>query len=248
MKKLLAYCLLLCWLSTVMLYAQSGNDVVRLKNGGVVRGTIIEYLPADHLTIRSDAQNTLTFAAADIATVEQQNSHQRSPISPRNKGYYHLTQGGISIGNSTTNWQNDPVNGSLQTINGYKFNPYLAVGVGVGIDWYTLSRVYPIFADVRGSLLPKSSVTPIYFAQAGYGFGGSRSDYRWLADYTAHGGFMASTGVGMQVYINNRTAWLVELGYKMQQVRDRYTDAWSTSTHDRNQLYRRLVVRTGITF
>lgn len=43
-------------------------DVVRLTNGGMLRGTIVENLPGDHLTIQLATGETRTFPSAEVAS------------------------------------------------------------------------------------------------------------------------------------------------------------------------------------
>lgn len=63
---LLALVVLLCASSAL---AQSlPPDVVRLNNGGMLRGTIIENLPGDHVTIQLPTGETRTFPSSDVAS------------------------------------------------------------------------------------------------------------------------------------------------------------------------------------
>lgn len=233
----------------LQLQAQSSKqEVVYLKNGGIIRGTILEYIPNQKLIIKSDANNTYTFDANEIDHIEQETAPAaHREVTIKQSGYYNVTNGGISLGKSTIEWQSNPINGTFQTINGYQFSPRLAVGLGVGLDWYPEHRIYPFFIDVRGDVLPKSRVSPIYYANIGYA-AGSLNNQQWgMNDYQFKGGFMAMLGTGVKARLGT-VSWLFDVGYKLQQANDTYNDAWSGSTHDRNSIYRRLVVRTGITF
>lgn len=48
--------------------AQMPPDVVQLTNGGMVRGTIVENLPGDHVTIQLATGELRTFASAEVAS------------------------------------------------------------------------------------------------------------------------------------------------------------------------------------
>jgi hypothetical protein len=58
---------------TVMLVgpvaAQAPPDVVELRNGGMVRGTLIENIPGDHVTIQIATGEVRTFSAAEVLRV-----------------------------------------------------------------------------------------------------------------------------------------------------------------------------------
>lgn len=247
MKNLILYFFL--FVATIHLQAQTNKqEVVYLKNGGIIRGTILEYIPNQKLIIKSDANNTYTFDATEIDRIEQEAAPtKRRDVSIKQSGYYNATQVGIALGKTDIEWQQDPLNATLRTINGYQFNPRLAVGLGVGLDWYPEYRTYPIFVDVRGDVLPASKVTPIYYANVGYA-AGSLSSQQWgMSDYKFKGGTMAMVGTGVKAHLGN-IAWVFDVGYKFQQIKDSYNETWSGNTHNRNSIYRRFVVSTGITF
>lgn len=49
--------------------AQTPPDVVELANGGSVRGTVVENIPGDHVTVQLVTGEMRTFAAAEVARV-----------------------------------------------------------------------------------------------------------------------------------------------------------------------------------
>jgi hypothetical protein len=49
--------------------AQAPPDVVELRNGGMVRGTLVENIPGDHVTIQLATGETRTFAASEVLRV-----------------------------------------------------------------------------------------------------------------------------------------------------------------------------------
>src|SRR5688572_18527288 len=46
-----------------------GADVVHLNNGGMVRGSVSEYLPGSHVVIMTATGESMRFTAAEIASV-----------------------------------------------------------------------------------------------------------------------------------------------------------------------------------
>ena len=88
------------------------------------------------------------------------------------QGFYNVTTFNI-----------DPVYGpvlnGMQTICGYKFNPYIAVGGGVGIERFVNIHMYeklitnltlsPVFAEIRYTVL-KKRITPVFAMKGGYKF------------------------------------------------------------------------------
>ena len=86
----------------------------------------------------------------------------------RNKGYFNITKFGYIFVNEasletfnpqegtvlTTIPSNNALAYSLQTINGTFINPYLSLGIGVGLDGYHNPNynTMPLFFDIRGYL------------------------------------------------------------------------------------------------
>ncbi len=57
------------WMLASVASAQTPPDVVELRNGGMVRGTLIENLPGDHVTIQLATGEVRTFPAAEVLRV-----------------------------------------------------------------------------------------------------------------------------------------------------------------------------------
>lgn len=63
---------LVVWLSSgvaAVASAQTPPDVVELRNGGMVRGTLVENIPGDHVTIQLATGEVRTFPASDVVRV-----------------------------------------------------------------------------------------------------------------------------------------------------------------------------------
>jgi hypothetical protein len=56
------------WLLPALAAAQ-GTDVVHLPGGGLVRGSVVEYVPGDHVTIQLATGEVRTYAAGEFANV-----------------------------------------------------------------------------------------------------------------------------------------------------------------------------------
>lgn len=60
--------------------AQAPPDVVELRNGGMVRGTLVENLPGDHVTIQLATGEVRTFPAAEVLRVGPAPAPPSGPI------------------------------------------------------------------------------------------------------------------------------------------------------------------------
>ena len=114
---------------------------------------------------------------------------------------------------------------------GFQFNPYLALGVGVGFEyWTTKSGFVPLYVDFRVNMTDKK-MAPHWYINAGYAS-------RWFVDsrpykvstgtgimYGIHGyssGFMGETGFGIKTSISRASALLITVSGKVQESALRY--------------------------
>lgn len=58
----------LVWLAASVALAQS-NDTVRLADGGIVRGTVLDYVPGDHVTLQLSTGEMRTYRAGEFVDV-----------------------------------------------------------------------------------------------------------------------------------------------------------------------------------
>lgn len=92
----------------------------------------------------------------------------------------------------------------FSTIHGYQFNPYLYLGLGIGVNYYqhNADGVVPIFANVKGTFL-KGNITPFVDMRLGYSVGDVEGVY-------VNPSFGCRLGVGKRFGIN------ISLGYTLQ--------------------------------
>lgn len=142
----------------------------------------------------------------------------------RNKGFFNITRFSyILVDNvkqdvfvpGTGNFSYDlPSNKagaySLQTINGYFFNPYLSAGIGVGLDGYHDPNIntFPLFAEVR-AYLKDGSNSP--FAYMDYGGLIKISD-------NFKKGNMFNIGAGYKIFVSDRIALMPEISYSVKNI------------------------------
>lgn len=245
MQKHLLFLLGLLLLSLVSFAQKNSEDVVYLKNGNIIRGIIIDQIIGEKITIETYGGNVYNYPYAEVERIAKEDyKRAKRPLKIKQKGYVNTTSLGFLFGNGE-----QPVSSNLQTINGYHFNPHLALGLGMGIVWYdafgwgNFSRVLPIFLDVRGNVLKDSKISPFYYANAGYGIEttGELIDER-------NGGLKLGLGTGIKIHTRNNVSWVVSLGINYQQLKASGTDWWSGNTVERTVKYRRLALRTGFSF
>ena len=220
------------------------TDHVYLKSGSVIRGTIIEIEPVDHVKIQDLCGNIWYYAISDVEKItsepfESGNRKDRD-LGGFNAGFVNLTSVGFLVG-SSQNSQETPF--SLLMVNGYR-TPYgLFAGIGTGVEFFSNSYL-PLFFDVRYDLFGKD-VVPYALAKAGYGFALTGDHSEYSTSYTYSGGPLVGVGVGLKIRTRNHFAWDVELLYRHQETS--YTEVydWNNQEYEYTDIFNRIEIRLG---
>ena len=223
------------------------QDVIYLKDGGIIRGTVIEYVSDEAKKIEIVGQNVLVFDTDEIEKIQKEDfifskKKKRGIYISESKFANHSSLGLLFA-------QNDPVSTSVETVNSYRLKPYLSLGAGIGVSWFNTwrlgwARTMPIFADVRGDVLPKAHTTPFYYGQIGYGIdsAGELNDER-------KGGVYFALGTGIKIRTRSKMAFTFGIGYTHQHQEITETDWWNGGQIiERSINYRRVAFRTGFAF
>jgi len=125
------------------------QDVIYLKNGSIYRGTIIEQVPNISLKIKLSDSVIYNVKFEEIEKVEK----EQPIIIPTGlkTGY----QGIVDVGYMFLPGQNQFRESRIKFnfINGYRFNPYFSLGLGIGVNlspWKNeLGIDVPIFLDLK---------------------------------------------------------------------------------------------------
>lgn len=210
--------------------AQQGlEDVIYLKDGSIYRGIIIETVPNQSYKIRSRDGNVFAVTVDEVEKLTKEAKRYRqndgwnpwSPhrmwnwnndslsMEPRRKGYFNELQ--VLIEN---------VQGGVRFVNGYKFNRFAYLGIGVGFDRVfsnpfneringlekkELAGIYlPLYLYHAGDGPTKGRFTPFYAIEAGYAmaFKGFGDTDRNVDDFgnRLEGGVIGGVGLGFKVH------------------------------------------------
>ena len=221
------------------------QDVVYLKSGSIIRGSLLDDSTAAEIKIKIFGQNLLVFKREEVTRVAREYTNFGFKY-PYKSGYLNITELGLSIGYRAVAPQfgniSRVVNLSVQTFNGYQFYPAFALGLVTGIDTYEQITLLPVGIGIRGDVT-KTRVRPYYGLDAGYALD-------WLnnpnlpADYD--GGFFWSPTLGIKFNSRYTHAFILNLGYRSQKVTATTQDSFQTRTDYRH--YRRMLFRIGMSF
>lgn len=210
MKKCLMFVLIII-LTNVAYSNNDYQDVIYLKNGGIIRGMIIEQIPNKSIKIKTADSNVLVFKSEEIKKITKELKEIYSNSSGLKKGYKGIVTFSYLLG--IGDFQHDRV--KFDFINGYQVNPYISIGVGIGFRYYTKSAEYiiPFFYDTKITF-SDSELSPFF----SLGIGSSIGTNGLSNDII---GFIFNPAFGMTIkgaYSNVN----IGIGYELQQFIETY--------------------------
>lgn len=198
------------------------EDVVYLKDGSEIRGWIVEQVPNEYLKIELIGGSILVYRMEDVERIKKEPTRYKTivrkvnrkklPVMYRERGAYNFVTTSFMFNEGRWGPRLDV---SLLYRMGFRFNQYVGVGVGTGIEGYQGGAIVPFMAEVTGDAF-KRRVTPFYLAQIGYGYGAATG---WeTTDFK--GGLLMQYAIGAKLHTRSRAEWTVSLGYKYQDVEE----------------------------
>lgn len=210
MKKIL-FLLLVLLFSTAILSAQNYRDVIYLKNGLIVKGSIIEKVPNEKVIVKKSDDSVVEFKTSEIERYgrEELENVKTPGSSTLGHGYRGFAQ--ITLAGKVTDWGYFGLNAT--TSHGYQFNPLLFVGLGfsnprnmdVG-DFFGDYLMMPLFADVRLDF-PDAKRSMFADAKLGYAVGDANGLYfsPSFGVRLSH----CSLSIGYELQIADVTSWQI---------------------------------------
>ena len=239
----------LLFIST-MVTAQKG--VVYLKNGSVVRGSIINQPLDGSVKIETGDNSIWVFEPNAIDSVSFKTKH----LNPLHTGYFNLTEAGVLAGNSDNN-KKAPF--TIMNISGWQLANGISAGIGVGVEFFSETYL-PVVADFRYTV-QRNRTMPFAGLQAGYSIALENADKQYIYNYPAfsnliwpgptgqevevdaRGGFLVNPSIGFISSLNDNMAMTFSVGYRI--MRHRY------SRGELNKLdvdFNRLSIKIGLLF
>lgn len=159
MKKLLL--ILTAVFISVRVFAQHRDEVVYLKDGSEIHGTVIQYKPGVKIRIQTRDGSLFVYQMDEVDHLSK-NIRPRSSTSLLGRGYRGFADAGFTI----------PIGIDFTTTHGYQIDKHFFVGAGVGCNIQT----FPVFATARYDILDRH-VTPALEVRWGHSFGNRKSPY-----------------------------------------------------------------------
>lgn len=189
------------------------EDVVYLHNGSVLRGTILEQVPRQSLTIQVYDGTIFHLPTADIdRVVREPSQYIQIQLKYDNKvvPLTYIDEPGWFKGYGVAVSANS-LNGNLHILmrSGYRWDRWRQVSLVSGLEPYQAGLVIPVAAEWRADLFARP-VTPHVFVQGGYGLAANRSPRHRIF----RGGPMYQIGTGLTFRTRTQVEHHLSLGYK----------------------------------
>lgn len=203
-----------------IVFSQTEQYTILLKNGNIVKGTLVEKNPGETITIRTAENEELKFAYDDIqkmtntAAQEKSNTKEVDSIQPykyKRRGFINHTEASflLGVGSATNSGMTNFNRGfGIRTVNGFQFSETMALGIGLGIERYIDFVLVPVTFDARATLL-KGKTSPTININFGYAPN--------IKGFKEGGGFVVNPSFGVKTYVSRKTAFFFNVGYKIQQ-------------------------------
>jgi hypothetical protein len=210
MKKVLGIIII----STTLLFAKANyQDVVYLKNGSIIRGTIVEQIPEKTIKIRTGDNNVFVYSISEVekktkepVKILESNESERKSIINDGNGLKAGIKGIIEAGQGIGVGKNKANRFVTNIILAYQFNPFISFGLGSGIRYYEDMNI-PFFGDFRAYLF-NNSFSPYISLNTGWLVSGS--------NYAGVGTFFAPAIGGSFKFSPDSPEFNISIGYELQ--------------------------------
>lgn len=237
--------IVLLWPVCALAQVRGTTDVVYLKNGSIVHGSLFPAKDSNHIALRTGNNDVWVFPRSEI----MKTGREKTVLPITKQGWYNTTNVGLFFG--------DDKGYQLQTIVGYRFFSRYYAGLGVALDDYKF-RAVPVFANLQVDILLKK-VTPFVYADIGIANPWPLSNlliYGRKPD-KKNAGIYFSAGIGQRFHTGkNNHSFQLSLGYSLEKFRFIFPQKGMGAPGNdtevmRTDIYRytfnRLVIQAGFT-
>ena len=194
------------------LFAQStsSKEIVYLKNGSIIKGTIIEWIPNESITIQAN-DNIFVFKISDIDRVKRDlNSSNLENPQPNAKVKPSIYESNISLGYGLESGKYGLNVFCFNWVYGKNLNANHYVGIGTGIRHFEEINMtmVPLLLDWRYRI-NQNEISPFVRLSSGYSLN--------VSNGIDNSGFLIDPRIGMDFKLKNSNL-SVDIGYQTQQV------------------------------
>ncbi|MCH5182010.1 MAG: hypothetical protein J1F06_05195 [Prevotellaceae bacterium] len=214
-KKIALACALL--LSGASLSAQKMTETVYLKNGSIIRGTIVEEVPGQSVKIQTKDGNVFVYQMGDIDRIAKELTASPASVGKYGHGHRGLdfsVEGGVALG------RNGSVAGMGGVELGKRFNQNFYWGVGLGVLSGNGADAHMPITTTFKTLFPvtASGIAPNIAFRTGFVYNTGKDKTvgsgKYKTTIEAKHGWEIDLLPGVQIPLNQKVDFNVNLGYQ----------------------------------
>lgn len=180
------------------------EDVIYLKDGGILRGEIVERTEDETVKIKITGGNVFAVEWGKVREITRE--EMLVPKFYKKTGYINQTGTDLLPGRGNSSVR-------FQMLHGYRFSPVFSTGVGFGFTTYNDPLgLIPVYLETKYRLIT-TNTAPFIFIKVGYNFS-------VLTDETVEvdrhrGGLLLNPGIGIQFDTSRQFGWYFTAGYNV---------------------------------
>jgi len=231
--------LVLGLLISLTLSGQQLSDAVYLKDGSILKGTIIENTDSV-LKIQISGGSIFAFTSNQIEKISVFNGSKRRPVG-KPFSYLGFVSAGWLIG-SSKNEKESPV--SILTEQNIRIYQNFSMGLLTGIEILNES-VLPIGINTKGLLTLKNGDVLFLGVSGGYLYSLEKpyDPQNQVLDHS--GGSFVNVEMGVVFPSGGNANFFMAMGYRYAELHYKYSD-WYFSQVDQDMYFKRFSVRMGV--
>jgi len=194
------------------LFAQNQpfKEVVYLKNGSIIRGSIVEWVPNESLTIQTADKSIFVCKIGDIERVKREIEEPQSPVKQKSITNTSGYESNIALGYGASSGKYGLDVLCFNWVFGKNLNKHHFIGGGTGVrhfDGIKMTMI-PILVDYRYRI-NDNDIAPFVRLAAGYSIN--------VSDGLDNSGFLVDPRIGMEIKLTNALL-NIDFGYQTQQM------------------------------
>jgi hypothetical protein len=205
----------LFFLFSITVFSQKNmDDVVYLKNGSKIQGSILQLYPDSIVQIKQLGGSVWIFSMKEVTMIAKEEKTPHKALISNGKGYQFGMDAGFLIGSQSS--QNvAPV--SVHMIHSYRIIPSLATGIGAGLEFFEPTQI-PLYLDLR-YYFNRKFYAPFLFIQSGTMLPlGKEISYSEGWTFKGKVGYMINSGIGFLFPMSEKSAFSVSFSYRFQEL------------------------------
>lgn len=186
------------------------DDVIYLKNGSKIKGSIVQLYPDSLVQIKQLDGSMWFFPMKDVSLIAKEEKMKSRNLISDGKGFQLGVEAGFLIGSGGVE-KKSPF--GVHTIGSYRIIPKIAVGLGAGLEFLN-HTLLPVYIDTR-YYVNKHFYSPYLFIQGGVTLPlDNEYNIEWNTTYKAKPGYMINPGIGILFPMNEKTALSISFSYR----------------------------------